>query len=107
MEEGRGSETRPLPHHLPVLLPAAEATVLHRLVVVLPDGELLEPVPLDPAALVGAPELRPDLRGEPVEEVEERRAISTQQSSRQGEGLAAGVGQHAGGDALGGTAPFV
>ena len=64
VEEGRGNEARPLPHRLAVLAPPAVAPVLHRVVVGLADGMLLEAVPLNPAVLVGAPELRPYLRRE-------------------------------------------
>ena len=71
VEEGRGGEPRTLPDHLAVLAPAARAPVLERLAVVAPDGVLDEAVALDPAALLPAPELGPDLRREPVEEVEE------------------------------------
>ena len=81
--------------------------VLHRVVVGLADGVLLEAVPLNPAVLVGAPELRPELRAEPVEQVKERARIATCQSSCQGEGAAAGVGEDARCDALGGASSFV
>ena len=107
MEEGGGHEARPLPDHLAELAPPAVATVLHRVVVVLADGDLLEAVPLYPAVLVGAIELRPEVRAEPVEQVEERRAVAAHQGPRQAEGLAAGVGEDPGGDALGGTPPLV
>ena len=62
VEEGRWDEARPLPHHLAELAPLAVAPVLHRVVVGLADGDLLEAVALYPAVLVGAPELCPDLR---------------------------------------------
>ena len=73
----------------------------HCVVVGLADGDLLEAVPLYPAVLVGAPELRPYLRREPVEEMEDGRSIPSEQGACQGEGLAAGVGDDARGDALG------
>ena len=69
-----GHQAGPLPDHPAKLAAAAEAPVLHRVVVGLADGDLLEAVPLDPAVFVGAPEVRPELRAEPVEQVEERRA---------------------------------
>ncbi len=47
------------------------------------------------------------LWAEPVEQVEESAGIASHQRSRQAEGLADDVGQHAGGDALGGAATFV
>ena len=46
VEQGRGREARPLPDHLAVLAPPAVAPVLHRVVVGLADGVLLEAVPL-------------------------------------------------------------
>ena len=64
VEESGGNQARPLPHHLAVLAASAVAPVLHRVVVGLADGDLLEAVPLYPAVLVGAPELRPYLRRE-------------------------------------------
>ena len=106
VEEGGGHEARPLPDHLAELAPPAVAPVLHR-VVVLADGDLLEAVPLYPAVLVGALELRPEVRAEPVEQVEERRAVPSHQRPAEAEGLTAGVGEDAGGDALGGTPPLV
>ena len=63
MEEGGWGELRPLPHHLAVLAAVHDPPVLHRLVVVLAEGELLEAVPIDPTMLLGARELCPDLRG--------------------------------------------
>ena len=107
MEEGRGGEPRPLPDDLAVLPAAARAPVLERLAVVAPDGVLDEAVALDPAALLPAPELPPDLRREPVEQVEERRGVAAHERAREAEGLAAGVGEDAGGDALGGAAALV
>ena len=101
MEEGAGHKARPLPDHLAVLAPPAVAPVLHRVVVGLADGVLLEAVPLNPAVLVGASEVRPDLRAEPVEQVKERTRIAAHQRPGQAEGLAADVGEDAGGDALG------
>ena len=70
-------------------------------VVGLADGDLLEAVPLNPAVLVGAPELRANLRRKPVEQVEDGRGVAAEQGSRQAEGLAAGFGEDPGGDALG------
>ena len=107
VEKGAGHKARPLPYHLAVLSPPAEPPVLHRVVVGLADGVLLEAVPLNPAVLVGAPEVRPDLRAEPVEQVKERARIAAHQSPRQAEGLAAGVGEDSGGDALSASAPLV
>ena len=106
VEEGGGHEARPLPDHLAELAPPAVAPVLHRLVVVLSDGDLLEAVPLYPAAFLGALELRPEFRAEPVEQVEERRAVPSHEGPTQAEGLAAGVGENPGGDALGRTPPL-
>ena len=54
--------------------------------------------------LVGASEVRPDLRAEPVEQVKERCA---HQRPGQAEGLAADVGEDSGGDALGASAPLI
>ena len=102
-----GHESRPLPDHLAVLAPPAEPPVLHRVVVGLADGVLLEAVPLYPAVLVGASEVRPDLRAESVEQVEQRARIPAHQSPAQAEGLAAGVGEDSGGDALGRATPLV
>ena len=107
VEEGRGHEARPLPDHLAELAAPAVAPVLDGVVIGLSDGVLLEAVAGDPAALLGAPELRPDLGGEPVEEVEERRAVASHQGSGQAEGLAADIGQNTGGDALRRAAPLV
>ena len=56
--------------------------------------------------LVRPPELRPDLRGEPVEEVEDGRGVAAEEGPGQGEGLAANVGEDAGGDALGASSPL-
>ena len=67
VEERGGNQARPLPHHLAVFAAPAVAPVLHVVVVGLSDGVLLEAVALYPAVLVGAPELGPDLRAEPVE----------------------------------------
>ena len=106
MEQGAGHEARPLPDHLAVLAAAAVAPVLHRVVVGLADGDLLEAVPLYPAVLVGAPELRPDLRREPVEKVEDGRGVAAQKGPCQAEGLAAHVCEDARGDALGASAPL-
>ena len=102
-----GTRPGPLPDHLAVLAAVTVAPVLLRLVVVLPDGDLLEAVPLYPAVLVGALEVRPDLRAEPVEQVEERARIPSHEGPTQAEGLAAGVGEDSGGDALGRAAPLV
>ena len=49
---------------LRILAPPAVAPVLHRVVVGLADGVLLEAVPLYPAVLVGASEVRPESPGE-------------------------------------------
>ena len=106
MEQRAGHEAGPLPDHLAVLAPPAVASVLHRVVVGLADGDLLEAVPLYPAVLVGAPELRPDLRREPVEEVEDGRGVAAEEGSGQAEGLAADVGEDARGDALGAPSPL-
>ena len=106
VEQRRGNEARPLPDHLAELAPLAVAPVLHRVVVGLADGDLLEAVPLYPAVLVGASELRPDFRAEPIEQVEDGRGVAAEQRPRQAEGLAAGVCEDACGDALGGAAPF-
>ena len=95
------------PHHLAVLAAAAVAPVLHRVVIGLADGDLLEAVPLYPAVLVGAPELRPDFGREPVEQVEERARIPAHHGPRQAEGLAADVGEDARGDALGAPSPLI
>ena len=73
----------------------------------LADAVLDEAVPVDPAAFLGAPELRPDLRAEPVEQVEERRAVAAHEGAAETEGLAAGVGEDAGGDALCGASALV
>ena len=86
VEQGAGHEARPLPGNLAVAPAAAVAPVLHRVVVGFADGDLLEAVPLDPAVLVGAPELRPDLRREPVEQVEDGRGGSRPEGSRLGSG---------------------
>ncbi len=107
VEQGGGNEARPLPDHLAVLAPPAEPPVLHRVVVRLADGVLFEAVPLYPAVLVGASEVRPDLRAEPVEQVKERARIAAHQSPRQAEGLATDIGEDSGGDALGASAPLV
>ncbi len=107
MEERCGGEPRALPDDLAVLPPAARAAVLEGLAVVAPDGVLDEAVALDPAALLAAPELPPDLRREPVEQVEERGGIPSHQGAAEGERLAAGVGEDAGGDALGGAPSLV
>ena len=106
VEERRGHQPRPLPHHLAELLPSAVAPVLQRPVFVLADAVLLEPVPLDPPTLIGAPELRPDLRREAVQQVEDGRGVAAEQGPRQAEGLAAGVGEDARRDALGRAAPL-
>ena len=95
------------PDDLAVLPPAARAPVLERLAVVAPDGVLDEAVALDPAALFPASELLPDLRREPVEQVEERRGVAAHERAREAEGLPAGVDEDAGGDALGGAAALV
>ena len=71
VEQGRWNESRPLPGHLAVLAASAAFAVLHRVVVGLADGVLLEAVALYPAMLVRPLELRPDLRREAVEEVKQ------------------------------------
>ena len=53
------------------------------------------------------PELRPDGRAEPVQQVEQCARIPACQSSGQGEGAAAGVGEDARCDALGGASSLV
>ena len=53
-------------------------------------------VALDPAALLGVPELGADLRAETVEEVEERRGVAAHERAREAERLAAGVGEDTG-----------
>ena len=78
----RAEGTRPLPHHLTVLAAAAVASVLNGVVVGLADAVLLEAVPLNPAVLVGATELRPDLRREPIEQVEERACVAAHDGAR-------------------------
>ena len=70
-----GAAGGPLPDHLAELTAAAVAPALLRLVVGLPDRDLLEAVPLYPAVLVGALEVRPEFRAEPVKQVKERRAV--------------------------------
>ena len=107
VEEGRWDEARPLPGHLAVLAPPAVAPVFHRFVVGLSDGVLLEAVPGDPAVLLGASELRPDLRREPVEQVEQSARIPAHQGPGQAQGLAAGVCEDPRGDALGRPSPLV
>ena len=107
MEQRRGDKAGPLPGNLAVLAASAVAPVLNRVVVGLADGDLLEAVPLYPAVLVGAPELRANLRREPVEDVENRVRIAAEQGAGQAEGLAANVGEDAGGDALGRAATLV
>ena len=101
-----GNEAGPLPDHLAVTAPPAVAPVLHRVVVGLADGDLLEAVPLYPAVLVGTPELRPDLRREPVEQVEDGRGVAAEERPGEAEGLAADVGEDAGCDALGAPSPL-
>ena len=101
VEQRGGNQARPLPDHLAVLAATAVAPVLYRVVVGLADGELLKAVPLYPAVLVGTPELRPDLRREPVEQVEDGRGVAAEERPGEAEGLAAHVGEDAGGDALG------
>ena len=107
VEERRGNEPRLLPDHLAEAAPPAVAPVLQGVVVILADGDLLEAVPLYPAALVGAPELRPYLRREPIQEVEQRRGIPAHHGPGEAEGLAAGLREGAGGDALGRAASLV
>ena len=80
--------------------------VLDGVVVGLADGDLLEAIPLYPAVLVGAPEFRPDLRREPVEQVEDGRGVPAEEGPGQAEGLAANVGEDARGDALGASSPL-
>ena len=82
VEQRRGHQPRLLPDHLTVAAPPAVAPVLQGVVVGLADGDLLEAVPLYPAVLVGAPEVRPYLRREPVEEVEQRARIPAHHGSR-------------------------
>ena len=101
VEQRRGHEARPLPGHLAVAAAAAVAPVLQGVVVVLADADLLEAVPLDPPSLVRPPELRANLRAEPVEEVEDGRGVAAEEGPGQAEGLAAGVGEDSRGDALG------
>ena len=101
-----GTRPGPLPDHLAVLAPPAVAPVLDGLVVGLADGDLLEAVPLYPAVLVGASELRANLRREPVEQVEDGRGVAAEEGPGQAEGLAAHVGEDAGGDALGRPSPL-
>ena len=105
-KRAEGTRPRPLPGHLAEAAPPAVAPVLHRVVVGLADGDLLEAVPLYPAVLVRAPELRPYLRGEPVEEMEDGRRVASQERPGQAEGLAAHVGEDARGDALGRASPL-
>ena len=52
VEQRRGNQARPLPHHLAVLAAPAEAPVLHGVVARLSDGVLLEAVALYPAESV-------------------------------------------------------
>ena len=105
MEERGGSEAGPLAHHLAVAPPPAVAPVLDREVVALPVYRVLgEAVALDPAPLLGMLELGADLRGEPVEEVEEGAGIPSHQRAGQRERPAAGLREHARGDALRRTA---
>ena len=106
VEQRAGNQSGPLPDHLAELAPATVAPVLHRVVVGLADGDLLEAVPLNPAVLVGAPELRPDFRREPIEEMEDGRRVAAEQRPGQAEGLAADVGEDARGDALGAPSPL-
>ena len=108
VEEGAGSQARPLPDRLAVALPAAAAPILEGVVVVGVAHRLLqEPVALYPAPLLRPPELGANLRGEAVEQVEKGRAVPAGQCAGKGEGLAAGVSQHPGGDALGRAAAFI
>ena len=103
-----GAQARPFPYRLAIPFAAAVAPVLEGVAVVGVTHRLLqETVALYPAALLGASELGPDVGREAVEQVEQRRAVSAGQGSGKGEGLAAGVGQHPGGDALGGATAFI
>ena len=106
VEQRGGNEARPLPGHLAEAAAAAVAPVLHRVVVGLADGDLLEAVPLYPAVLVRPPELRPDFRREPVEQVEDGRGVAAEERARKAERLAADVGEDARGDALGAPSPL-
>ena len=105
-KQSAGHQARPLPGDLAVLAAPAVAPVLHRVVVVLPDGDLLEAVPLYPAVLVRPSELRANLRREPVEQVEDGRGVAAEKGPCQAEGLAAHVCKDAGGDALGAPSPL-
>ena len=106
VEQGRWHESWPLPGHLAVLAAPAASAVLHRVVVGLADGVLLEAVALYPAMLVRPLELRPDLRREAVEQVEQCTCIPSHHGAGKTEGLAAGVGEDTGGDSLGGASPL-
>ena len=61
----------------------------------------------DTASLLIVLEIVPDLRREPVEQVEQRRGVASGEGAGQCEHLAAGLGQVASGDALGGAPRFV
>ena len=107
VEQSRRHQAGLFPHRLAEALAPAGAPVLVGVVLRVAAGLLQEAVALDPAALLGVGEVVAQLRREPVEEVEESAGIASHQSPGQAEGLADDVGQHPGGDALGGTAPLV
>ena len=107
VEERGGRQAGSLPDHRAVAPATACAPILQRGVVGPADGALDEAVAFDPARLLRAPKHRPDLRAEPVEQVEERGGVAAHQGAREAEGRAAGVGEDPGGDALRGASALV
>jgi len=75
VEERGGRQAGSLPDQGAVAPATARAPVLQRVVVGSADDALDEAVAFDPARLLRAPKRRPDLRTEPIEQVEERGGV--------------------------------
>ena len=100
MEEGCRGQPRLFLGLLPVMSSAAVPALLVPFVLFLLDSDLLEPVSLDPTALVVLLELVAYLGREPVQEVEQGARVAAHQSAGEGEGLVADFGEGAGCNAL-------
>ena len=106
--EQRGRrQAGPLADHGAIAAAPAVAAVLQGLVGRPTDGVLDKAVAVNPAGLFVMRELRPQGRGEPVEQVEEGAGVAAGQRTGERQGGAADVGQNTGGNALGAPAALV
>ena len=107
VEQGGRRQAGAFADHRAIAAPPAVPPIFQGLVGRPADAVLDEAVAGDPAGLFVVPELRPQGRREPVEQVEEGAGIAAGQRASEGQGGAAGVGQNTGGNPLRGAAALV